>query len=251
MTARSAWLWTTWRGFCSPRPPVTPGIRSGTSKPGLMICSFPPTRKQMIYVARNPKDSMVSYYHFHRMNKGLPAPGTWEEYFESFLAGDGERTQLCSHPFSKSSNTLQRSISLEQQGLCLLHLCWGSWYDHVKGWWDAKDQHRILYLFYEDMKRNPKHEILKLAEFIGKSLDDKVLDTIVHYSSFDVMKQNPMANYTSIPAPFMNHSISPFMRKGAVGDWKNHFTVAQNERFDEDHKRKMADTTLTSHIRFL
>ncbi|XP_067560108.1 sulfotransferase 1C4-like isoform X4 [Pseudorca crassidens] len=119
----------------------------------LLPPSFLEKNCKMIYVARNPKDSMVSYYHFHRMNKGLPAPGTWEEYFESFLAGDGERTQLCSHPFSKSSNTLQRSISLEQQGLCLLHLCWGSWYDHVKGWWDAKDQHRILYLFYEDMKR--------------------------------------------------------------------------------------------------
>ena len=44
----------------------------------------------MIYVARNPKDNMVSYYHFHRMNRNLPAPGTWEEYFESFLAGKGE-----------------------------------------------------------------------------------------------------------------------------------------------------------------
>lgn len=160
---------------------------------------------------------MVSYYHFHRMNRNLPAPGTWEEYFESFLTGK---------------------------------VCWGSWFDHVKGWWHAKDQHRILYLFYEDMKENPKHAIQKLAEFIGKSLDDKVLDKIVHHTSFSVMKQNPMANYTSIPAEFMNQSISPFIRKGVVGDWKNHFTVAQNERFDDDYRKNMADTTLTLHFRF-
>lgn len=57
---------------------------------------------QIIYVARNPKDNMVSYYHFQRMNKALPAPGTWEEYFESFLTGKGEGLQLFSFlPFSK------------------------------------------------------------------------------------------------------------------------------------------------------
>nr|XP_037858572.1 sulfotransferase 1C4 [Chlorocebus sabaeus] len=98
--------------------------------------------------------------------------------------------------------------------------------------------------------KNPKHEVQKLTEFIEKKLDDKVLDKIVHYTSFDVMKQNPMANYSSIPAEIMDHSISPFMRKGAVGDWKKHFTVAQNERFDEDYKKKMADTRLPFHFQF-
>ncbi|XP_041038096.1 sulfotransferase 1C2-like [Carcharodon carcharias] len=164
-----------------------------------------------LVVARNAKDCLVSYYHFHRMCLILPEPGTWQEFFQKFMDGQ---------------------------------VCWGSWFDHVKGWWEAMSHHRVLFLFYEDIKENPRQEILKVAKFMGKVLEEEVIEKIAQLSSFNVMKDNPMANYTTLPVEIMNQNISRFMRKGQVGDWKNHFTVAQNAEFDEQYERQMANCSV-------
>lgn len=165
---------------------------------------------KMIYMARNAKDVAVSFYHFDLMNALHPLPGTWEEYLEKFMTGN---------------------------------VPYGSWFNHVKSWWKKQEDHLLIFLYYEDMKKNPKEEIKKIARFLGKTVTDEILDRIIHHTSFEEMKNNPMVNYMHMPTSVMDHSKSPFMRKGVVGDWKHHFTVAQNEKFDDLYKKEMSGTT--------
>ncbi|MBZ3870868.1 Sulfotransferase 1C2 [Sciurus carolinensis] len=103
----------------------------------------------------------------------------------------------------------------------------------------GEERYQVLFLFYEDIKKDPKHEIQKVAQFMGKNLDETVLYKIVQETSFEKMKENPMTNRSTVPKSILDQSISPFMRIGTVGDWKNQFTVAQNEMFDEIYRKKM------------
>ncbi|XP_047388987.1 sulfotransferase 1A1-like [Sciurus carolinensis] len=166
---------------------------------------------KVIYVARNAKDVAVSYYNFYKMAKFYPDPGTWDNFLEKFMNGQ---------------------------------VSYGSWYQHVQEWWELSRTHPVLYLFYEDLKENPKREIRKILEFLGCSLSEETVDHIVQHTSFKVMKKNPMTNYSTIPTEIMDHNISDFMRKGITGDWKSVFTVTQNERFDAHYAEKMAGCKL-------
>ncbi|KAM9301590.1 sulfotransferase 1 family member D1-like [Gastrophryne carolinensis] len=177
----------------------------------LMPESFWERKTKVIYIARNAKDVAVSYYFFHTMVKTLPDPGPWEMFLENYMKG---------------------------------YVCYGSWYDHVKGWWDKRHDYKILYLFYEDMKENPKREIKKMIRFLEKDMSDDVVERIVHHTSFEEMKNNDMANYKTMQNELIDQSKTPFMRKGVSGDWKNYFTVAQNEEFEENYKKQMSDTNL-------
>ncbi|XP_042333093.1 sulfotransferase 1C2-like isoform X2 [Sceloporus undulatus] len=137
---------------------------------------------KIIYLARNIKDCAVSYFHFHLMNTTLPEPGNWDQFLEDFIAGN---------------------------------VNWGSWFDHVHGWWNAKSDHPVLYLFYEDVKEDPAQEICKIAQFLGLELSELVVNQIVQHTVFESMKVNPFVNYTTVPAYLMDHTISSFMRKAS------------------------------------
>ncbi|XP_071484078.1 sulfotransferase 1A1-like [Diadema antillarum] len=173
---------------------------------------------KVIYVARNPKDTAVSLYHFCRLLRHLPSYETWDIFFEEFIAG--------------------RAIM-------------GSWFENVLPWWRRRNHPNVLFLKYEDMKKDHRGAVEQVASFMGKALSDDVMDRIVEASTFSAMKKSKSSNPDSLitssglaTSENTMKSGSSFMRKGAIGDWQNYFTVDQNRRFDELYAKEMAGTGL-------
>ncbi|KAL6456658.1 hypothetical protein MHYP_G00352020 [Metynnis hypsauchen] len=194
----------------SDKLPTSPRLIKTHLPVQLVPKSFWEQNCRVVYVARNAKDNAVSYFHFDRMNMGEPEPGDWNTFLQRFMDGK---------------------------------MVYGPWYDHVCGYWEKKQTYsNIHYMFYEDMVEDTGREVERLCSFLGLSTPIEERERITKGTHFDAMKQNNMTNYSTVPV--MDFKVSPFMRKGKVGDWKNHFTVAQNEQFNEHYKQKMKSSTL-------
>ena len=173
----------------------------------LMPCGLPMhTPCKYIYVARNPKDVVVSFYYQSRALDSTDL--VWDEFFQDFIAGN---------------------------------VMFGNYFDHVLSWWEHKDDQNILFLKYEDMKKDLPDTVRKIAKFIDCDLSDAVVEKVVKKASFASMKANPSANFSWMKR---NPGEQPFLRKGIVGDWKNHFSAEQSAQLDEVYRSRMKGTGL-------
>ncbi|XP_036749459.2 amine sulfotransferase-like isoform X1 [Manis pentadactyla] len=170
-------------------------------------------KAKIIYVYRNPKDVMCSFFHFSNMMRILKPSTNMEEFMKLFLEG-------------KVTGSL--------------------WYDHIKGWYEHKCHFNIQFIMYEDMIKDLRSSILKVCTFLGKELNKEDIDAVVSQAMFENMKSDKRANNENLlkRLPEIRRTDGHFLRKGTIGDWKNHMTVAQNERFDKIFQREMKDLPL-------
>ncbi|KAG8545795.1 hypothetical protein GDO81_020291 [Engystomops pustulosus] len=75
---------------------------------------------KIIYVCRNPKDVMVSFYHFYKLNPRIKHTINWEKFIDLYMSGK---------------------------------VLGGSWFNHVRGWYTHKEDFSILFMTYEEMKK--------------------------------------------------------------------------------------------------
>ena len=94
---------------------------------------------------------------------------------------------------------------------------------------------------YENMKRNPHTAVSRVATFLGYNLSDDVIKNIVEQTKFANMKENPLCN-NSWMNEYHKEGATPFLRKGIIGDWRNHFTDEQSAKMDILIAEKVGDT---------
>ncbi|XP_076011993.1 sulfotransferase family 5A, member 1 [Genypterus blacodes] len=204
--------------YCAPileaSPTSSPRVITTHLPHHLLGPAFQDSKPKVIYVSRNPKDVLVSYYHFHKMANFLPEAGTFQEFFSNFLEGK---------------------------------MCYGSWFDHVKGWTSQTvTMNNLLHITYEEMSQNLHDAIKRISSFLQCPLLEEEINNCMKHCSFSSMRDNKMVNYTLVPAEIMDHSKGSFMRKGKTGDWKTMFTDEQNQHFKHVYRTRMQDCSLKS-----
>jgi hypothetical protein len=119
----------------------------------------------------------------------------------------------------------------------------GDYFDHILSWWAHKDDDNVLFVKFEDMKQTPLAAVKRIATFLGyANLPQDILRTIAEKTSFDKMQDNDTVNYSW--RAYRDPKALPFMRKGAIGDWKTQFSTEDSQRLDKLCQDRLGGTGL-------
>ncbi|KAK7106894.1 hypothetical protein V1264_014920 [Littorina saxatilis] len=154
-------------------------------------------KPKVIYIARNPKDTAVSLQAFTKMINYVTFLGNMEDFAQLFVEGT---------------------------------VFYGPWEKHVKEAWDRRDEENILFVTYEDLHKDFRGTVQDIARFLEKSMSESQLRALEVHCSFSLMQSNDSVNYSWQQGVLFGEG--QFMRKGKVGDWKNHLSSEMSDKFD-------------------
>lgn len=98
---------------------------------------------------------------------------------------------------------------------------WGTWTDHVKGWWDrAQSNPNVLFVFFEDMKKDLGGVTRRVADFLGVApLSETELANVVRKCGFDYMQEH-QDNFEMHPPHILQTNAELFVA-GTADRYKN------------------------------
>ena len=155
-----------------------------------------------ISVVRDPKDVVVSTFHFENgffermVGGGVPL----DAYVDAFLAKE---------------------------------FIYANWADHVASWWALRKCDNVLLLSFEAMKEEPEDAIAAIAKLMKVTLTLEQLAKVIHKSSYAYMKANNHKFSPPTPPDYPEQGQITMIRQGQSGESARVLSNAQRQAIDQ------------------
>ncbi|KAL4714558.1 hypothetical protein ACJJTC_006604 [Scirpophaga incertulas] len=145
---------------------------------------------KVVYVARDPRDVAISYFHHCKLTNTTRFTGDLKEFWNYFI-----------------NNLVFAAPVIE----------------HVKEAWELRHHKNMLFLFYEDLLKDLPKGIKQVADFLGKNLTEEQVSRLSDHLTFENFKKNKSVNYEFMKDLNIFSKDESFVRKGKSGGWREQF----------------------------
>ncbi|KAJ8031891.1 Sulfotransferase family cytosolic 1B member 1 [Holothuria leucospilota] len=171
-------------------------------------------RIPIVYVFRDPRDVALSYF----------------EFMKHFQQREGE-------PFlqGKSFEQYLSDFRLKDR------FSFGRWCEHALSYEERfKNGENILFIYYEDMKKDLSTVIKKIAKHISRPVNDDVIGKTMANSTVDAMRKNyTEANKMKGKG---NIDMTKYVKTGVSGNWKKDHSEQTWKHLNEIFREMVKDT---------
>ncbi|XP_050678546.1 sulfotransferase 1E1-like isoform X1 [Leptidea sinapis] len=183
-------------------------------KTHLPLSLLPPTlldNNKMVYITREPRDVVVSFYYHNKLMKNMNDEPDLKTFWKFF----------------KNSQVI-----------------WSPFFQSVQEAWEKRNHPNLLFLFYEDLLKDLRGNVQRVAEFFGKSLTNEQLNELSEHLTFDNFKKNKAVNLEEMSEKGIFTKDGAFIRQGKSGTWRDHFDAEMTLEADRWISENLQNTDL-------
>jgi hypothetical protein len=151
---------------------------------------FDPRYPKVIYIVRDPRDVVLSEYHFDIKRRAIPDDFSLPEFVTRFVRGE---------------------VSHQS----------GTWFENAASWfYTRRGDPRFLLVKYETLQSRAMDEMERIASFLGISADQERLAFAIEQSSADRMRELEKKQAHLWSSTRETRKDKPFVRSAKSGGWK-------------------------------
>ncbi len=151
---------------------------------------FDPRYPKVVHIVRDPRDVVLSEYHFDIKRRAISDDYPLEQFVSRFVQGP------LNHPY-------------------------GTWGEHTATWFYTRgNSPRLLLVTYEALQKQAQLEMSRIAEFLGIAASPERIAFAIEQSSADRMRELEKKQGHLWSSTKETRQDKPFVRSAKAGGWR-------------------------------